>query len=75
MAFELAIHSRWLRALRLGCSAPASNEAPTTCSGKRRLAYCFALIVAEPDVGRSRPMIMRIVVDFPLPLGPRNPVT
>ena len=28
-----------------------------------------------PAVGASRPMIMRMVVDLPEPLGPRNPVT
>jgi hypothetical protein len=26
-------------------------------------------------VGRSSPAISRMVVDFPAPLGPRNPVT
>jgi len=31
--------------------------------------------VTEPDAGESRPMIMRIVVDLPDPLGPRKPVT
>jgi hypothetical protein len=30
---------------------------------------------AAPDVGRSSPMIMRMVVDLPAPFGPRNPVT
>ena len=28
-----------------------------------------------PLVGRSSPAITRIVVDFPAPFGPRNPVT
>jgi hypothetical protein len=28
-----------------------------------------------PLLGRSRPAIIRIVVDFPAPFGPRNPVT
>src|SRR5690242_10739760 len=32
-------------------------------------------MVAEPVVGGVSPQIMRIVVDFPAPLGPRNPVT
>ena len=32
-------------------------------------------MVAEPLVARSSPMITRMVVDFPAPLGPRNPVT
>src|SRR5262252_5627124 len=30
---------------------------------------------AEPADGASRPMIKRIVVDFPEPFGPRKPVT
>src|SRR3954447_226934 len=29
----------------------------------------------SPAVGRSRPSIMRMVVDLPAPLGPRKPVT
>src|SRR6202166_4131173 len=29
--------------------------------------------VARPEVGRSSPQRMRIVVDLPAPLGPRNP--
>ena len=32
-------------------------------------------MVTEPEVGRSRPRIIRIVVDLPAPFGPRNPVT
>jgi len=32
-------------------------------------------MVTVPDVGRSRPMIIRMVVDLPAPFGPRNPVT
>ncbi len=28
-----------------------------------------------PDVTRGRPTMIRIVVDFPAPFGPRNPVT
>jgi hypothetical protein len=33
------------------------------------------LTVTLPEVGRSRPRIIRIVVDLPAPLGPRKPVT
>jgi hypothetical protein len=33
------------------------------------------LTVTLPLVGRSRPTIMRIVVDLPAPFGPRKPVT
>ncbi len=29
--------------------------------------------VAVPEVGRNRPQSMRMVVDLPEPLGPRNP--
>src|SRR4249919_3028658 len=32
-------------------------------------------MVTEPDVGSSSPRIIRIVVDFPAPFGPRKPVT
>ena len=32
-------------------------------------------MVAVPASGASRPMIIRMVVDLPEPLGPRNPVT
>jgi hypothetical protein len=28
-----------------------------------------------PESGRSSPMIIRMVVDLPAPLGPSNPVT
>jgi hypothetical protein len=33
------------------------------------------LTVTEPLVGSSRPRIIRMVVDFPAPFGPRKPVT
>jgi hypothetical protein len=33
------------------------------------------LTFALPAVGASSPTIIRIVVDFPAPLGPRKPVT
>ena len=32
-------------------------------------------MLAVPEVGRSSPNSMRIVVDFPAPFGPRKPVT
>ena len=72
---EWASQSRWLRALRLGCSAAASSKAPTWLSGCRRLAYGWPPTSAVPSSGASRPRITRIVVDFPAPLGPTNPVT
>jgi hypothetical protein len=31
--------------------------------------------VAVPDVGWVSPTMIRMVVDFPAPFGPRNPVT
>lgn len=40
-----------------------------------RSAYRRPLIVAVPSVGRVMPTATRIVVDFPAPFGPRNPVT
>jgi hypothetical protein len=33
------------------------------------------LTVAVPAVGRSSPIIIRMVVDLPAPFGPRKPVT
>src|SRR6266550_7798727 len=32
-------------------------------------------MVARPEVGVARPSSSRMVVDFPAPFGPRNPVT
>ena len=32
-------------------------------------------MVTSPELGASSPTIIRIVVDLPAPLGPRNPVT
>ena len=53
----------------------ASSSAPTSCSGEACSRYDLPLTWTVPAVGASRPRIMRIVVDFPAPLGPRNPVT
>ena len=39
------------------------------------LLVAAAPTTALPDVGASRPRIIRIVVVFPAPLGPKNPVT
>ena len=39
------------------------------------VGYSLQLTHTVPLVGRSSPAIMRIVVDFPAPFGPRNPVT
>ncbi len=40
-----------------------------------RSRYARPLIVTCPEVGVSRPTIIRMVVDLPAPFGPRNPVT
>src|SRR5579859_6925944 len=37
------------------------------------VATSYPLTVARPDVGASRPHRIRMVVDFPAPLGPRKP--
>src|SRR5690625_2712005 len=66
---------RWLVALRPACTALASSRAPASRSGALCWAYGLPLTVTRPLVGRSRPTAMRIVVDFPAPFGPRNPVT
>ena len=70
-----AIARRWFSAERPVCTARASSKAPTSRSGARCSAYGRPLTVIRPDVGASRPMIMRMVVDFPAPFGPRKPVT
>jgi hypothetical protein len=54
----------------LGVQEPANfAERP------RQLGERLPAIRAEPDVGESNPMIIRIVVDLPDPFGPKNPVT
>src|SRR3984957_10120930 len=72
---ECASQSRWLRADRLGCSAPASSSDPITRIGCRRLAYDVPPTVAVPSSAASRPRMTRIVVDLPAPFGPTKPVT
>ena len=75
MPLVCAMNSRWLYALRPGCTAFASSSAPTLVSGARSAAYRCPSMCTVPAVGRSSPMIARIVVDLPAPLGPRKPVT
>ena len=57
------------------CTAFASSSAPTSVRGEWCCAYGLPLTMTLPAVGRSSPMIMRMVVDFPAPFGPRKPVT
>jgi hypothetical protein len=38
-------------------------------------ARCLRLTRTDPLVGRSRPAIIRMAVDFPAPFGLRKPVT
>ncbi len=45
------------------------------CSGAAWARGGWPLTRTEPLVGSSRPRIIRMVVDFPAPFGPRNPVT
>ena len=63
------------RAVRFGCIQLASSSAPTWVSGLCKCEYGRPSISAWPDVGLSRPRIIRMVVDLPAPFGPRNPVT
>src|ERR1700740_2176622 len=53
----------------------ASNSAPTSRSGNPRPWCGRPPMFTEPRSGASRPRIIRIVVDFPAPFGPRKPVT
>ena len=75
MPLDAAIQCRWARAVRLGCTQLASSRAPTLRNGVCRAPYGCPATSAVPDDGLSRPRIIRIVVDLPAPLGPRNPVT
>jgi hypothetical protein len=67
MPWEWASHSRWLRALRLGCSAPASSSDPTWPRGFLSEWYGRPPMVAEPASGASRPTMTRTVVDLSAP--------
>ena len=60
---------------RPGWIERASSSAPTRCSGEGRSRYRAPSIVTSPELGASSPTIIRIVVDFPAPFGPRKPVT
>ena len=51
----------------------AGRRPRTAAAGARRTGR--PLTVTDPAVGSSRPMIIRMVVDLPAPLGPRKPVT
>ena len=70
-----ASQRRWLRARLPGCVAPASRSAPTSRRGARRSRYRLPPTRTSPASGASSPRIRRIVVDFPAPFGPTNPVT
>ncbi len=70
-----ARHRRWFTAERPPCTALASSSAPTSNIGRLIPAYRLPLTSASPDVGASSPSTARMVVDFPAPLGPRNPAT
>jgi len=56
----------------MNTSGPVS--APICRSGSRRSRYGCPLMVARPESGVARPSSSRMVVDFPAPFGPRNPV-
>jgi hypothetical protein len=58
-----------------GVLAEASSSTPTCRPGLLSRAYGRPRKVAEPDDGGVSPVIIRIVVDFPAPFGPRKPVT
>src|SRR6185312_2247913 len=73
MSWVAAMERRCERALPPGCTALASSRAPTSRSGARCCRKGLPLTVTVPDVGRSSPIIMRMVVDLPAPFGPRNP--
>jgi hypothetical protein len=51
------------------------SRAIRTSPGLGRSTYLRPATVAVPDVGWVSPTMIRMVVDFPAPFGPRNPVT
>src|SRR4051794_24744496 len=63
------------RPVRPACWAEASRRTPTSRPGLGRSAYLRPRTVAVPEVAGVRPTMTRMVVDFPAPFGPRNPVT
>ena len=75
MPLDTASCVRWVRAVCDPCRPLASSREPPAHSGALRSLYFLPATVTVPVVGLSRPMIMRMVVDLPAPLGPRKPVT
>ena len=63
------------RPVRPACWAEASSRTPTSRPGLGRSAKRRPLTVAGPDVAGVSPTMIRMVVVFPAPLGPRKPVT
>ena len=55
--------------------ADASSSTPTNRPGFGTSANRAPRMRASPESGRASPTSMRMVVDFPAPFGPRNPVT
>src|SRR3954451_23456372 len=66
---------RCVRPVRPGWTAEASSSVPTTAPGLGRSTYRRPSTVAVPAEAGTRPVIIRIVVVLPAPLGPRKPVT
>ena len=59
----------------VGAILEASRRTSTSRPGLGRATKRRPRTCAVPVVGGVRPTMTRIVVDFPAPLGPRNPVT
>ena len=67
-----ARNSRWLRALRPGCTAwPPAARRPSAAG--RAVGVALAVDGGDAACGRSRPRMSRIVVDLPAPFGPEEP--
>ncbi len=58
---------------RCGTNAACSTIAPTRLSSAQLGVTVVPNRRATPLVGRSSPVIIRSVVDFPAPFGPSNP--
>ena len=70
-----AIYDRCARPVRPGWYQVASRSVPTQLEGFFNSRKSTPSNCARPEVGISRPVHMRMVVDLPEPFGPKKPVT
>ena len=72
---ERQYNSKFICPVRWGRKPGPSISAPTCCkAGAPKVTFSPKSSIS-PSVGEMRPMIMRMVVVFPAPLGPSSPRT